>query len=109
MSPGTDAFGTWTQLDASTDRKHRYWACVLDQLADVSEGDFTGLVQIGVGPDSSNVSVVHVGSYIEDNSEVMTTPFPLLSFGEVIAAQPIWARIAGGSTEARGVIAYGID
>jgi hypothetical protein len=107
---GSGAFGAWTQIAASTSRAHRYWACVQDMLADTTEtGTGQNLIEVGFGPDSSNVTTIFRGTYNVSNNEAVGAPFPMLSYAPVPASSIIFARIASGATEARGVIVYGMD
>lgn len=110
VTPASGAFGSWAQLTASTTRAHRFWAAGYDPLGDTSiatAGEV--LVELGVGPDSSNVSRIYAGTTAQTTAEALGPMFPLLCYGPVPAARAIWARLASNETEPRGVIAYGVD
>jgi hypothetical protein len=111
VTPGASAFpATWTQLDATIDRAHRYWTVMIDQLADTTTtATTTLLVQIGYGPTSTDVTVIGEFAVVTSTSEEFGNTFPPLIYKEVPAGGPLWCRIAAGTTEALGAIAYGMD
>lgn len=115
ITPGNGAFGTWTLLKAGPmDRPHTLWYCAMDGLSDTTMIDnrhFT--IELGVGPDNANVSTLFRGHGVEEGSEAMDCIIPVMpQYGPTIAdsAADLWCRIAEqGATEARGIIAYGMD
>jgi hypothetical protein len=110
VTPGSGAFGAWAQLTASTSRAHRFWAAVMDQLADTTIVTAEVLVELGIGPDASNVTTIFGPlGFLQGNAETIDSPFPMLGYAPVPAGTRLWARIASAEAEARGVIAYGID
>lgn len=109
VTPGSGAFGAWTQLSAGTTRAHRYWSAGLDLLGNTAIASASTLVQLGVGPDASNVSVIYQGIASAGSSEAAVNPWPLLWGAPVPAAALLWARVASGNTTAIGVSAYGVD
>lgn len=114
VTPGNNAFGTWTVLKAGPmDRPHKLWFAQLDQNTDTSQfDDRYYLVQLGVGPDSSNVSPIFQAYMSEEGGECMDIIPPFPQYGPTIAdaAADLWCRMAEtGAAEVRGVIAYGMD
>jgi hypothetical protein len=109
VTPASGAFGSWTQLVASTLRAHRFWTAGYDALSDTTTTSQQLLLELGVGPDASNVSPIYSGSCSTDSNENVESLFPLISYAPVPSGKAIFARIASGETEARGVVAYGVD
>jgi hypothetical protein len=107
VTPGTDAFGTWTSLGTVSQAKS-LWTVAVDYGGDATAVDMTMMGELGIGPDSDNVTAIHRFTWIEDNNEIITTPFPSLAAAAIISGATIWARLGGAGVEARGVIAYGI-
>lgn len=106
----SNAFGAWTQITSSTTRPHRFWGVGLDLLGDSSEATSDAyIIELGVGPDSSNVSRIYYGKLQSTTAEIIGPQFPLLSYAPVAAAKALWARLARDHTENRGVIIYGVD
>jgi hypothetical protein len=108
VTTGNGVFGAWAQLTASTLRPHRFWASAYDQLGDVSVANSESLLQLGTGPNASNVSIINQTVLSQGSAELVSAVFHL-SYAPVPAGKPIFARIASGEAEARGVIAYGVD
>ncbi len=117
VTPGDAVWPTtWTELTTSSfllQRDHRFWTIGVDGLGDTSfiGSNLPWLVQLGIGPDSGNVTVIagifHIGAV---SAEEIPGPTPFLQHGVAVKGDQLWARMASGSTpEARGVIAYGID
>lgn len=109
VTPALNAWGTWTQISASTARPHRFWACAVDALADTTIANADALIELGIGPDALNVTRIFGPSRFQfQDGEVISTPTPNLFYAPVPASSILWCRMAGGD-EARGVIAYGVD
>lgn len=111
VTPGSGAFGSWTQIGAGTDpvQTHRAWTIGYDQLADTTIGTVDLIIEIGTGPDSANVTTIGSFTIVQASNENISGPFPLICYAIVNAGGELWARIASGETEARGVIVYGIS
>lgn len=111
VTPANNAFGLWTQIGATTDpvRAHRMWTVEYDLLADISCAGADLIVEIGTGPDASNVTAFGTFQFTQTTSENITGPMPHLVYADVPAGAELWARIASGETEARGIVIYGID
>lgn len=110
VTGGAGAFGSWTQLTASTSRNHRYWAVGVGQAGDTTLNDTDHLIELGVGPDSANVTTIYQGAFETDNGEDISSVMPFLSYAPVKSATALWARIAASATtEIFDVIAYGMD
>lgn len=109
VTPGIDAWGTWAQLSAGIARNHRFWACAMDQLGDTTIANGLILIELGIGPNSANVTSIFKGRFTQSGSEIIEAPFPMVSYSPVLVNTPLWTRIASTESEARGVIAYGMD
>lgn len=115
VTAGNGSFGTWTLLQAGgLERPHTMWIVGVDQGTDASQfDDRYFLIELGIGPDSSNVTPIWQGHCGEEGGEWIDTAFPPFpSYAPIIvdAAADLWCRLAQtGAAETRGVIAYGID
>jgi hypothetical protein len=109
VTPGAGTFSSWVQLSSGTGRPHRYWTAAMDALADTTLNNQDIVVELGIGPDSGNVTTIYRGELHEDATEIITEVFPLIGYAPVPAGTPLWLRAAGNNAEARGFIAYGID
>jgi hypothetical protein len=116
VTPGSSAFGSWVELlqndgtTSGTKRPHRFWATGYDLLADQTVAAAILLVELGIGPDGGNVSTIMQTQWGQAGGEEIVGPTgPKLVYQPVPAGTKLWARIASGETEARGVTAYGVD
>lgn len=109
VTPGSGAFGAWTQLATATARDHRFWALAMDQLEDPTQGLVNYLIELGIGPNSTSVTTIFVCHIASDTTEDIGGPVPMLGYAPVPAGSGLWCRIAADNTEARGIIAYGVD
>lgn len=111
VTPANGSFGTWTQIGAGTDpvRAHRFWTVGYSIGTDTTAATADVLIEIGTGPDSSNVSVIGRFRFAQTASESVLGPFPLLVYAPVVAGGELWARIASAEAEARRIIIYGMD
>lgn len=111
---GDNAFGAWTELGTAA-RNHRMLMPMVDPLGDttiVNAPDETCvLIELGVGPDSSNVTAVPcTWRCTMDTGEGVTSVFPPGPVrADVPAGVKIFARLGTGGTENRGVAVYGFD
>jgi hypothetical protein len=106
---GTNAFGAWVSLGL-TSRHHRFWAIGVDQGTDSTNATGDILVEIGVGPDASNVTPIMRGYFSVNSSERIDSVWPSVGAADVPSGLELWARIAGAGTgDNYGVAAYGID
>jgi len=120
VTPGNNAFGSWTELlnDAGGSglrRPHRFWTAMIDALADTSLIDNRyEVLELGVGPNSGAVTTI-AGPFFfgEEGNEMIANSFPLLTHASAIVDATnlkLWARMSQtGATEARGVMAWGVD
>lgn len=109
VTPGNNTYGSWTQISASSARAHRYWFAGYDLNTDTTVVASSIIIQIGFGPDSSNVTVIGEFYWSQGSTEELDAPFPLLSYYPVPAGQPLWVRIAGGETEVRKATIHAFD
>ena len=111
VTPASGSFGTWTQIGAGTDpvRAHRFWTVGYSVGTDTTIAAADVLIEIGTGPDSSNVSTIGRFKFWQIGTELIGGPFPLLVYGPVVAGGELWARIASAEAEARRIILYGMD
>lgn len=112
VATGNTAFGNWVEI-ATTARDHRYWFCAMDQLADTSIGNANVAIEIGFGPDTSNVTTILSGSLLWQDVEVIGSILPPIVYHPVAASTKLFARFATSSStdngESRGVQIYGCD
>lgn len=105
----SDAFGAWTQLDAALDRPHRFWTAAVDMGSDTTGATIDCLIELGIGPSSADVTRIFQSGWHENSAEQMTGIFPLIGYHVTPSGIALFGRLAGGGTESRGVIAYGMD
>lgn len=112
VTPASGSYGTWVDLTAGagTLRNHRFWTVGMDQLADTSIALVTALCELGLGPNSGDVTPI-AGPFrqMQHTSEIMFGMHPPLAYAPVKAGSLLWAHLASGEAEARGLIAYGVD
>lgn len=106
VTPASGSFGSWTSI-GTTSRNHRYWMVHKDQLSDTSILTLEDLIEIGIGPDSSNVSTIYRGQLYQESTEFIDSYLPHVGYFPVASGTALWARIASGETEARGIGIYG--
>lgn len=106
VTPGSGAFGTWTEI-ATTSAAHTRWSVGLDTLSSVAAGTSELVVEIGTGPDVGSVTTFGTFGIQVGSSETVSGPDPTLVYAEVPITTKLWCRIASGNTEAKGVIIYG--
>lgn len=109
VTAGTAAFGSWTQITSGTLRPHRYWTLAMDALADTTLSNQDYFIELGIGPNSTNVTAILRGEIHEDANEIITELWPPIRYAPVPASTPLWVRAAANSGEARGIIVYGVD
>lgn len=110
VTAGNAAFGSWTQISTGTARAHRFWVLGADGGSDTTMAIRTKLIELGIGPDSGNVTAIASFTVGMDNSETVTTAFPLIAASPVPSGTALWIRVAqDGAAEARGYIVYGVD
>lgn len=111
VTPASGSFGTWTQIGTGTDpiRAHRFWSVGYSFGTDTTVVAASALIEIGTGPDSSNVSTIGRFLFNQASTEEIAGPLPLICYAPVVAGAELWARIASGESEARRVSIYGSD
>jgi hypothetical protein len=111
VTPGSGAFGAWTQIGATgAVKRARYWTCGYDGKADTTIVVANVLVEIGVGPNSTSVDSIGVFKFSQTAAELINGPYPSMPIArDVPDGETLWARIASAETEVRGVVIYGIS
>lgn len=112
VTPASGSFGSWTQIGAGTDpiKTHRFWHVGYSIGTDTSAAAAEVLIEIGTGPDSSNVTTIGRFRFLQTSGESIDGPWPDVPvYQPVNAGDELWARIASAETEARRVIIYGCD
>ena len=107
VTPGNGSFGSWTEigtLAADLDT----WFVGYDLLGDTTVVSAGVLVEIGHGPNSGAVTSIGETHYVQFSDESLTGGWPLAAYRKaVLSGDKVWARIASGEAEARGVCIYG--
>lgn len=122
VTAGSGAYGSWTEI-ATSSSAHNLFLLGLDTLGDTTVGSEAGyLVRFGYGattgggPHATDGAFTGAGGTIVSatwqwrmsTSEAVMGPFPPCPIYVVVGnSQTLWACIASGSAEARGVIIYG--
>lgn len=111
VTPASGSFGTWTAIGGGSDpaTAKKFWVLGYAIGTDTTVVTADVLIEIGTGPDSSNVSTIARFYIAQNSSEELQGPFPLIGYGVVASGQKLWARIASGEAEARRIIIYGCD
>lgn len=109
VTPASGSFGTWTAIGGGSDptRTHRIWAAAYAIGTDTTVVNASVIVEIGTGPDSSNVTTFGRFYYAQGSAEEVAGPLPLLVYRKIKAATKLWARIASAEAEARQIVIYG--
>jgi len=109
VTAANGAFGSWTNVGATTARAHHLWHVAYDGLADTTLTATGVVVEIGFTQDGGDRSIGTFG-FAESNSEwIMGPSNPIPLYHSVPAGTQLRARIAAGHAEARGIIIYGGD
>ena len=108
VTPGTNVFGAWAELVASTAREHSYWTCGMDQLTDTTLVGMNYLVELGFGAAAAERVFAQFRTNVSSDEMVLSLVPPLIYF-PIPSGTRIAARMASADVEARGLIAYGMD
>jgi hypothetical protein len=113
VTAGNKVWGTWTQIIASTTRDYECWTVGAGGNADNNKGNRLMVVEIGVGPDSGNVTPIAGHYYFRCKAAEQ-----VLSYGKASRVQrnpvpsgnAIWARAAssGSVLWSPDIIVYGM-
>jgi hypothetical protein len=108
VTPVVGSFGNWTEI-GTTSRDHLFW-CVGFDIQNITLATLnTVTLQIGYGPDSSNVTAIGgaIGLYAGNETVGSLWP-PVMPAASVPSGTKVWARIqSSATTTALGVIIYG--
>lgn len=111
VTPANGAFGSWTQIPASTttSRAHNFWTAGYGGGTDTSISTISVLVEIGHGP-SDPPQTIGTFQFRQYEGEAVGGPGPDTPiYHPVPSGQQLWARIASNETEVRTVIIYAGD
>ena len=108
---GSGAYGAWTEI-GTTSEAHNLFFVGFDALADTTTAQRDVLVKIGYGataPGSGGTEISAVWHFgAGAGTEAVAGPFPDWSVYAVVGSGvKLWAAIASGETENRGIIIYG--
>lgn len=106
VTPANGTFGTWTSI-ATTSRNHNLFTVGLDGLSTNALSGGAGLLEIGYGPDASNVTSIALFHFSETTAELISGTFPSHAAFVLASGNPLWCRMSCGHVQARGVIIYG--
>jgi hypothetical protein len=104
VTPGSGAFGAWTQIGGATSREHNLWVFGIDGLGNATIAAAAGIIDIGTGPDAGTVTtMLNGGSFSFGSSETCSSSLPAVFSYNLTAGSLLWARAASGNTTAIGV------
>lgn len=119
VTPGAGAFGTWTELlneaaGSGLTRPHKYWVMSMDPNVDTTlTDDQYVLVELGIGPNNTNVTRLGQFRFQEEGNEGIVGPEPMIIYAPATVDSTnlkLWARSAAAATgDIRGFMAWGID
>ena len=119
VAPGNGAYGSWTEI-GTTSEAHNLLRVGYDAGGDTTILGGGVLVRLGfggtAGPHANDAALVAAGGtviaapygFVQGNAEEVTGPFPDTPVYAVVGnGARLWACIAEGATENRGIIIYG--
>lgn len=112
ITPGSDAWGSWTQIVASTLRDHRLFFFGYGAAGDTSitSSSLPMGIQLAVGAAASEVLIGEALFMSFRTNEVAGAPYPNLIHTPIPSGTRLAVRMFGSSgTEARDVIVYGVS
>lgn len=112
VTPGSGAFGSWTTILDPITKHYKWWHVGFDGLADTTITAQEFLVEVGIGPDTSNVSTIGSWSFCAAITESIEGPSPSSPVFQPLPDDDlngVFVRIAAGATEARGAVVYAAE
>lgn len=110
VTPASGSFGSWTTILDPVTKPYRWWHVGFDALADSSIAVSTQvLLELGIGDTSAAVTTIGSWLFGKETVEAISGPWPTVPvFAPLLddTAKGIFARLAAGGTEARGVLVY---
>jgi len=110
VTPALNAFGSWTAILDPITKPYRWWHVGFDRLADTTILVNTQvMIELGLGDTAAAVSTIGMWEFAKNSAEIISGPWPA---GPVYApavadtALGVYARIAAGGVEPRGVLVY---
>lgn len=103
------AFGAWTTILDPITKNYRWWHVGFDGLADTTITTEQAVLEIGIGDTTADVTTIGTWQFGESVSEIIGGPIPAVPvFAPLVDddAKGVFARIAAGSAESRGVLVY---
>lgn len=105
---GSGTWGAWVSL-GTTSRRHRLWTIGSDQGGDNSNVLNISTRQLGIGPDSGNVTPIAQFVVCTTGAETISGPVPDLAYAPVPSGTGLWLRSQGISGVGNvGACAYGM-
>jgi len=113
VTPASGAFGSWTTILDPTTKPYSWWHVGFDAQADTTQAVNTSvLIELGFGETTAAVTTIGSWTFTKTTAETETGPFPSVP---VYAPYPsdtiagIFARMAAGGVEVRGVLVYAAE
>ena len=109
VTPASGAFGTWTEIGTLASDLNLFFPS-LDGLGDTTIvlNAAHQVVEIGHGANSGAVTSIGLWAFSLGNDESIDGPFPPYPvYKPVSSGDKLWARLASGETEARGISIVG--
>jgi len=110
VTRGDDVFGNWIEI-GTTARAHRFWEIGMDGNGDTTYGQGTGfnITELGIAVSAGDVTRIAGPFHIFEDTDEEITKTPIFAYAPVPASTKIFARIAGGNNDDRGLSVYGTD
>jgi len=106
---GNAAFGSWVSI-GTTSSDHKLWQVGVDNDADTTLGGADLLMEVGIGPDSANVTAIGTNIQFTTTANEAFNHVFLPFFAPVPSSTGLWARIAAQAANMSfGVVLHGID
>jgi len=110
VTPALNAFGSWTAILDPITKPYRWWHVGFDGLADTTILVSTPvMIELGLGDTSAAVSTIGMWEFWKNSAEIISGPWPATPvYAPAVAdtALGVYARIAAGGVEPRGVLVY---
>lgn len=108
VTPANGSFGSWVEI-GTTSRAHSIWSVGYDFLADSTVATTAMLIELAYGPNSGSLTSLGTMWIYQSNAERASGPFPPVLYSNAVSTSTkVWARIASGEAEGRGIIIYGV-
>lgn len=110
VTPASNTFGSWTAILDPITKPYRWWHVGFDGLADTTIAVNTAvMVELGLGDTSAAVSTIGMWEFMKNTAEIIAGPqpdVPVYAPSISDTALGVFARMAAGGVEPRGVLVY---